>query len=66
MIATVPDEIKANGLYAISFTARAIQVSRTTVYKMIEDGRLVAKTRAVTFQKVITGSSIIDAITKIQ
>lgn len=66
MIATIPDEIKANGLYSLSFTARSMKISRTTVYKMIEDGRLVAKTRAISFQKVITGSSIIDAITKIQ
>lgn len=58
MTATVPEELKANGLYSIADTARMLKVCRKTVYNMIDGKHLDVKYRKYDLKRYVTGVSI--------
>lgn len=58
MTATVPEELKTDGLYSIADTARMLEVCRKTVYNMIEEKKLDMKYRKSNLKRYVTGASI--------
>ena len=65
MVATVPDELKENGLYSVIETARMMQISRQWIYNMIRDGKLKTKVRKTNMKRYVTGQSIMTALTDV-
>lgn len=65
MTATVPEELKANGLYSIADTARMLEVCKKTVYNWINEGILDVKYLRCNYQRRVTGASIKKAITEV-
>lgn len=58
MTPTRPD-VKRTGRYTVSEAARLLEVSRTTIYRWIEDEELKVRVQRKTLRKYIMGAEIL-------
>lgn len=62
MIDIVPDKLHKKGFYTPTKAAELMNVSRNTIYRMINDGRLSTAFKPSNHKMMITGRSMVEYI----